>query len=324
MPFDPVSDQVFSVLIKPALSRSGYEVERADTSLDQQNILRTIVQGLETADLVVADISGKNANVFYELGLAHAMKKPVVMLARTSNDLVFDVKNYKAIIYGDIAFARPARLKDQLTEQLSPVLIAAKSGDLTFGSPFTDFASAIEPTQANEPEEGILERILALQDPQVVSVLPEIGLAMEELGSQTAEFGPRIAEFSEAGDVQGVLLITGEMGKVWDASAARFENILRLLPDVMLRAERGAVATVQLANLGTERTPETEKTIASIRGMVEAAAASAPQLRTLAATVRTYSQISGFLRQPGNRVASALEAIASQIDRIAGLEGQLA
>lgn len=58
MPFDPEFQSVYDDLIKPALEEAGYDVERADSFLDQQNILSDIVRGIGDADLVVAELTG--------------------------------------------------------------------------------------------------------------------------------------------------------------------------------------------------------------------------------------------------------------------------
>ena len=71
IPFEDEFDAIFDKLIKPPLEEIGYEVFKADSLLDQQNILRDIIRGIETADLIIAEITTPNPNVFYELGLSH-------------------------------------------------------------------------------------------------------------------------------------------------------------------------------------------------------------------------------------------------------------
>ncbi|GAI12942.1 unnamed protein product, partial [marine sediment metagenome] len=74
MPFDLEFDWIFNDLIKLALEEVGYDVKRADSILNQQNILKDVVRGIAEADLVVADLTGLNPNVFYEIGIAHTMR----------------------------------------------------------------------------------------------------------------------------------------------------------------------------------------------------------------------------------------------------------
>lgn len=69
MPFDKEFDEVYTDLIKPAFGAVGYNVKRADDIVSQQNILKDIVRSIAKADLIIADLTSLNANVFYELGM---------------------------------------------------------------------------------------------------------------------------------------------------------------------------------------------------------------------------------------------------------------
>ena len=75
MPFDAELNEVYSAFLAPILSEIGYDVRRADDIASQGNILRDIVESIAGADLIVADLTGLNPNVFYELGVAHALRK---------------------------------------------------------------------------------------------------------------------------------------------------------------------------------------------------------------------------------------------------------
>ena len=80
MPFGMVGTEdhtrnlkIYRQLIKPVVEECGYESIRADELEHFGNITRDIIELLYESDLVVADLSGKNANVFYELGVRHAL-----------------------------------------------------------------------------------------------------------------------------------------------------------------------------------------------------------------------------------------------------------
>jgi len=83
MPFDPEFSSIYEGLIKLALEDAGYDVARADSFLDQQNILRDIIRGIATAHLIVADLTTLNPNVLYELGLCHGLRIPTILLAQS-------------------------------------------------------------------------------------------------------------------------------------------------------------------------------------------------------------------------------------------------
>lgn len=93
------SDQVFNHVIEPVVSRLGYHADRADRMTDPGMIADQIVQRLLEDDLVVADLTGHNANVFYELALRHAIRKPVVLIIAADETIPFDVNQSRAIFF---------------------------------------------------------------------------------------------------------------------------------------------------------------------------------------------------------------------------------
>ena len=92
MPFDAELDDVYDYLIRGPLSEAGYDVKRADDLLNQQNILEDILLSIVKSDLIVADLSKANPNVYYELGLAHVYGKKVILLAQ-------DIDETKCLCY---------------------------------------------------------------------------------------------------------------------------------------------------------------------------------------------------------------------------------
>lgn len=135
MPFDPDYDAVFQQLIRPPLEEAGFEVTRADLSINQQQILKDIVNGLAAADLVVVDVSGLNGNVMYELGLAHAMGRRTVMITRDIGELPFDLRSYRANGYST-EFTEAPKLRERLAEIAAGVV----DGSAQFSNPVQDFA----------------------------------------------------------------------------------------------------------------------------------------------------------------------------------------
>ena len=80
---------------------------------NQQNILQDIVEGIYQADVIIADLTGLNANVFYELGLAHAMNKKVIIITQDIGELPFDIKSYRANEYS-LQFNKLPKLIDKI------------------------------------------------------------------------------------------------------------------------------------------------------------------------------------------------------------------
>ncbi len=80
-------------IVKAALG-ADFEVARADDYSKAGNITSQVIQAIANADLIVADLSGRNANVYYELGVAHSYKKHVVPMISVDEPLPIPFDNY--------------------------------------------------------------------------------------------------------------------------------------------------------------------------------------------------------------------------------------
>jgi hypothetical protein len=98
MPFKRSLERVYH-LIHDSLQERGWHVMRADLIMRPRRITDAIIQAILSSDLVVADLTGHNPNVFYELGLAHATGCDVLMLTQEKT-LPFDVAVERAVFYG--------------------------------------------------------------------------------------------------------------------------------------------------------------------------------------------------------------------------------
>src|SRR5688500_15553907 len=83
------SDLVLKHIITPPIDQSGYEVVRADKISEPGIITTQIIQYIVDAPLVVADLTERNPNVFYELALRHAIRKPLVQLIKKGESIPF-------------------------------------------------------------------------------------------------------------------------------------------------------------------------------------------------------------------------------------------
>ena len=99
MPFSSDFDDVYKIGIKEACETAGSYCERVDEQIFSERILDRIYNQIAKADVVIADMTGRNANVFYEVGYAHALGKPTVLLTRDADDIPFDLKHFPHIVY---------------------------------------------------------------------------------------------------------------------------------------------------------------------------------------------------------------------------------
>lgn len=113
MPFDKKLDDVFHYGIQNAVNRAGFLCERADKIAFTGDILELIKRRIGKASLVIADLTTTNPNVYLEVGYAWGIGKSTVLLAQDADDLKFDVKGQKCIIYSGIR-----ELEEKLSEEL--------------------------------------------------------------------------------------------------------------------------------------------------------------------------------------------------------------
>ncbi len=112
----------------------NFEFTNAGDLDNQQNILKDIVEGIYEASVVIADLTGLNANVFYELGLAHAMNKKVIIITQSITELPFDIKSYRANEYS-LQFNKIPKL----IEELKNLLFGAINNNVQYGNPVSDY-----------------------------------------------------------------------------------------------------------------------------------------------------------------------------------------
>ncbi len=93
------ADAVLSRIVQPVLTVLGYEVKRADLTTDQSTIPESISKHIFEDDLIIADLSACNPNVFYELGKRHAWGGRCIHLTDDISKLPFDVRHHRVIGY---------------------------------------------------------------------------------------------------------------------------------------------------------------------------------------------------------------------------------
>lgn len=126
MPFDKSFDDIYQIGIKETVKSLSLQCQRSDEIIHTQNVICTaICQPIRVARYIIVDITGKNPNVFYELGLTHArvedtdqINKRVIIITRDIDDIPFDLRNMSIIHYDSIGSLR-AKLKDVLIGLMS-------------------------------------------------------------------------------------------------------------------------------------------------------------------------------------------------------------
>jgi hypothetical protein len=141
------ADKVLKHIVRKALVPLGCEVERADEDSNPGLITPRVIAAIQSADLVVIDLSGLNPNVFYEMAVAHGFHRPVVHIQRTGERTPFDVKDMRTIRYdlGDLDDV------DQAREKLAQSARTALSSPDEVGTPLRSAGKFLAVEQSTDP-----------------------------------------------------------------------------------------------------------------------------------------------------------------------------
>jgi len=99
MPFAPELKPIYDNHIRKTVKTLSLSVARADDFFSQEAIMDEIWSAIAHATILIADCTNKNPNVFYEIGLAHAIGKPVILITQNPDDVPFDLRHRRYIQY---------------------------------------------------------------------------------------------------------------------------------------------------------------------------------------------------------------------------------
>jgi hypothetical protein len=137
MPFASDFDDIYKFGIKQTCEQLGCYCERVDEQIFQDSILDRIYNQISKADILIADMSGRNPNVFYEVGYAHGLGKKVILLTQKTDDIPFDFKHFQHIVYGGSA----AALQTELTRTIRWIIENPEKQDEALLSPLEVYCS---------------------------------------------------------------------------------------------------------------------------------------------------------------------------------------
>lgn len=171
---------------------------------NQQNILQDIVGGIYEADVVIADLTGLNPNVFYELGLAHAMNKKVIIITQDLTELPFDIKSYRANEYS-LQFNKLPKLHAELTKLLN----GAMDNSVKYGNPVQDYIPRLEttislPINGNESSYAVSISSVTAEsedeggDKGILDFIADIEEHSQQMISEIGSIGEELSEMNDA------------------------------------------------------------------------------------------------------------------------------
>lgn len=121
MPLKEPFNGYYKQILVPAIEDAGFEPFRADEIYGTRPIIEDIFKEIQGAAALVADVTGKNPNVNYELGIAHTFGRSVVIISQSIDDIPFDYRHIRAIIYDPTETDWAIKLRNKITQTLQKI-----------------------------------------------------------------------------------------------------------------------------------------------------------------------------------------------------------
>ncbi|MCY6354357.1 hypothetical protein [Clostridium sp. ZS2-4] len=193
------ADKVLRHIIRPVTEQLNYEAIRADEQMNPNRISKSIIQSIIESDLVIADLTGHNPNVFYELAIRHTIGKPVIQIIKKGETIPFDINHIRTITY-DFELDSVDEAKKYLKEYIENIENAEVSDnpvtdilkldnisllnteDISVDSAINELASEIKkiPAYFNDLENRIAGRISQLVENANNTIATDSTLTAEE------------------------------------------------------------------------------------------------------------------------------------------------
>jgi hypothetical protein len=217
------SDQVLKHIVEPAASECGYQTMRADSIESSGIITAQIIEHLFNDPMVVADLTESNANVFYELGVRHTVRKPVIQMIEDGETIPFDVAQLRTIKLNtrdpNTMLDRAADARQQLVKQIR--------------------ATEVDPSRMHTPVSvaGMLASIQPSDNPlsqsatEIISMLQAVSVKIDWLSREF--YRPGLGEWIGPGTLAMYrkMMAAATLGKDERPTTARFDELATQLKD---------------------------------------------------------------------------------------------
>ncbi len=219
------SDQILKHVISPAVAECGYEPVRADQISEPGMITSQIIQHIVEDSLVIADLTDRNPNVFYELAIRHAIRKPLVQLIKKGEQIPFDVAGTRTIHVNHHDLDSAEEAKKEIISQIQSL----EKDSSKLETPISVSLDLQILRQSDNPE----QRSLA----DVLSVVTELRSSITSIEKRLEHSGPRLSSVDAAEHMELVELVE-RYEKSRHFVKIRLNNALSLLRQLMLQNDK--------------------------------------------------------------------------------------
>ncbi|WP_175408277.1 hypothetical protein [Streptomyces sp. TRM64462] len=325
---------IFEQVIAPACAKYEIDAVRADGIAHAGDINEQICRHVIECDLVIADVSGGNPNVMYELGLRHITGKPTIHIGE-AGQLPFDIASIRTIRYQrarshlagarrEIETALEAGLRDGF-EILTPARVVRAL------QPVEEPSSAMESTNADttadEDPPGLLDDFAAIEGgvDEMTAHLVAITKAMETIRTLTEQSTSEMLDLTQASaPATARLAATTRYAKSLSVPAGAMRTVAMAFAERMTTLDSGVRAALSLIEMTPpdERGEGTDEFLEQLIDLDEAARTGLSQFGFLGTSANGLVRWSREFRKPVKDISSAVQAMSSAITRMGEWAGK--
>lgn len=324
------AEELWEYVIEPACAANGLEPVRADKISHPGEIPEQIFELLRDADVVIADLTGGNANVMYELGLRHTRDKITVQIGENER-LPFDINTIRTFRFRRTSVGL-SEVRDQLTETLKAALdgnaspvTATRVWSEGAADPSTSFESAqararelaqSEPADAedDEDEPGFVDILADGEEAigEMGTVLGRLSGATVDMGSIATTMTERLeASDTAQGGFAGRLTLAKQFADEMAPPTGVLEEAAADYVEVLSRMDPAVTRIIAAAEEDPEERTELEEYLVSVVALATVTAESMEQAAVLAQVYGGMTSLSRVIKPVARRVERALRRVIS-------------
>jgi hypothetical protein len=317
---------VYEKVIVPACETNELEPIRADQIAVAGEITQQIVRHLREDDLVIADISGGNPNVMYELGLRHATAKATIQIGEYGQ-IPFDVAGVRTVQFSrsplgliDARKELERAVTAALLEGTDPLVAAQVMRGVANGAKQgTEVTDGRDDAATNDPEDelGLLEIVARIQEamPEMTNSAEQIGSVIEQIGSVTEAATEDIDKAAVSANPQERMTLLAKYAQSISPAAQDLEERTEEFADHVARLDTAVRAMIAFRKAHPDLWDEDDfrLTAMSIAGMAAAGRDGMEGLNVFGNAAEGLGALSRTLRVPGRRISNSVRTMARSV-----------
>lgn len=150
------ADRVFEYVIQEALEDFDYTPVRSDKIAEPGIITNDVIEYIVESPLVIADLTDRNANVFYELAIRHAYEKPAIQIIEEGQEIPFDLASTRTIVFDHLDVMSVSEAKEEIIKQVKSIESSSEPNE----NPITVAENIRNLKQSSDPEEQSMAELM--------------------------------------------------------------------------------------------------------------------------------------------------------------------